>query len=63
MEGKTLCGIGVVYSLLGQYSEALQHYNHSLIISRQVGHLSNEAATLSNTGLIYERLGQHLKKP
>ena len=61
MEGSTLNNIGAVYDSLGQYSEALDYYDQSLFIKREIGGRDGEGGTLNNIGGIYGNLGQYRK--
>jgi tetratricopeptide (TPR) repeat protein len=46
-----------VYDVLGNRSEALDYFNHSLAIKRDVGDRNGEATTLNNIGRVYDALG------
>jgi CHAT domain-containing protein/tetratricopeptide (TPR) repeat protein len=61
-EGRTLNNIGIVYSGLGQYAQALEYSQQALAIHREVGDRLWEGRVLSNNiGAIYYRLGQYSK--
>ncbi len=53
----TLNNIGFVYSDLGDKQTALDYFNQSLPLRRQVGDIAGEARTLNNIGLVYSDLG------
>ena len=57
-EATTLNNIGLVYANIGQPKEALNYYQQSLLISREVDDRAQEATTLNNIGLVYARMGQ-----
>jgi CHAT domain-containing protein/Tfp pilus assembly protein PilF len=52
-----LLGLGRIYDLLGDKQQALEFYNQSLPLRRQVGDKAGEAVTLTNIGLVYSDLG------
>ncbi len=56
-EATTLNNIGAVYDALGDSQTALDFYNQSLPLLRQVGDKAGEATTLNNIGLVYSDLG------
>ncbi len=56
-EASTLNNIGLVYDALGDKQLALDYYNQSLPLSRQVGDKAGEATTLNNIGGVYHALG------
>jgi CHAT domain-containing protein/Tfp pilus assembly protein PilF len=58
-EGATLNNIGLVYSNLGQYRQALEQYQQALPITRAISDRVLEGATLNNIGLVYSNLGQY----
>jgi tetratricopeptide (TPR) repeat protein len=52
-------GLGSVYYSLGQYQEALNFYQQSLAIQREIGDRNGEANSLNNLGLVYYSLGKY----
>jgi tetratricopeptide (TPR) repeat protein len=52
-----LNNIGSVYSALGDKRQALDYFEQSLPLFRQVGNKAGEANTLSNIGAVYSALG------
>jgi tetratricopeptide (TPR) repeat protein/transcriptional regulator with XRE-family HTH domain len=52
-------GIGNGYIYLGNYSEAIQAYENSLKIAREIGDQQSKGRILGNLGLTYESLGQY----
>lgn len=47
-EAKNLCNLGVIYSLLGSYPQALDYYDQSLGLLRELGNRTTEANALNN---------------
>ena len=47
-----------MYGSLGQYQEALNFYQQSLAIEREIGDRNGEAGSLNNLGNVYRLLGQ-----
>ena len=58
MEATTLNNIGLAYSNLREQQRALDYFNQSLLIGREVEDLNIEATTLNNIGLVYSNLGE-----
>ncbi|MEA5545869.1 CHAT domain-containing tetratricopeptide repeat protein, partial [Limnoraphis robusta CCNP1324] len=56
-EATTLNNIGRVYDALGDRQTALDFYNQSLPLTRQVGDKAGEAVTLNNIRFVYSALG------
>jgi CHAT domain-containing protein/tetratricopeptide (TPR) repeat protein len=54
-----LGNLGWVYSAMGQYDRALEHYQQSLAIFREVKRRRFEAGALSSLGGLYKDLGQY----
>jgi ATP/maltotriose-dependent transcriptional regulator MalT/two-component SAPR family response regulator len=52
---------GMVYSVVGSYSEAKASYEKALALWRQTGNLSWQASLLNNLGFLYYELGEHEK--
>jgi CHAT domain-containing protein/Tfp pilus assembly protein PilF len=48
-----------VYDNLGQYPQALEHYQQALVILREVGDRAGEGRTFNNIGGVYNKLGQY----
>ncbi|MEA5498298.1 tetratricopeptide repeat protein [Limnoraphis robusta Tam1] len=59
MQGQaiSLLGLGRIYDLLGDKQQALEFYNKSLPLWRQVENKAGEATTLNNIGGVYSDLG------
>ena len=64
--GAVYNNLGLAYHLLGQYQEALNFYQQSLAIEREIGvaegtrsDRNGEATSLMNLGLVYYSLGQY----
>ncbi|MFN6535467.1 MAG: tetratricopeptide repeat protein [Nostoc sp. EkiNYC01] len=57
-KAETLNYIGTVYANTGKPKLALDYYNQSLPIAKQMGDRALEAAILSNIGLVYANIGQ-----
>ncbi|MEL7039273.1 MAG: tetratricopeptide repeat protein, partial [Cyanobacteria bacterium J06592_8] len=57
----SLNNLGNAYRRLGQYQEAIEYYQQSLTIAREIGDRNGEAASLGNLGIAYRRLGQYEK--
>ncbi len=51
--------LGNAYDSLGQYQRAIDFYQQSLEISREIGDRGGEAASLSHLGTAYKSLGQY----
>lgn len=54
-----LGNLGWVYSAMGQYDRALEHYQQSLAIFREAKRRRFEASALSSLGGLYKDLGQY----
>ena len=50
-EGKSLMNLGIAYSSLGQYQQAIEFYQQSLDIAREIGDRNLEAIAWFNLGL------------
>jgi tetratricopeptide (TPR) repeat protein len=59
--GDVCNNMGTVSQFLGQYQEALNLYQQSLEIQREIGDRSGEANSLMNLGNVYDSLGQYQK--
>ena len=44
--------------MLGQFDEAITHFDQALVISREIGYRQGEGTSLSNLGNAYSSLGQ-----
>ncbi|MEG4848269.1 CHAT domain-containing protein, partial [Microcoleus sp. F10-C6] len=53
--------LGIAYHDLGQYDKAIEFYEQSLEISREIGYRQGEADSLRNLGIAYHDLGQYDK--
>ena len=58
-EVHSLGGVGIAYDSLGQYERAIDFYEQSLALAREIGNPSGEANSLGNLGLAYYNLGQY----
>lgn len=56
--GNALGNLGSAHSSLGQYQRAIDLYEQSLVITREIGDRLGEGADLGNLGNVYWRLGQ-----
>lgn len=57
-ESHFLGWLGNACSVLGQISEAIEHYKSGISICREIGDKRNEAVHLGNLGLLYDQVGQ-----
>ncbi len=51
--------LGNYYALLGNYPIAIDYYEQSLIIAREIGDQQGEGNALGNLGIAYKNLGQY----
>ncbi len=58
-ESTTLNNIGEIYRSWGQYPQALESYQQSLAIGRDLGDRTVEGTVLSNLGLVYYSQGNY----
>jgi tetratricopeptide (TPR) repeat protein len=58
---RSLNNLGAIYKNLGQYQKAIDFYQQSLAIKKQIGDRDGEATSLNNLGLVYDYLGQYQK--
>ena len=58
-EGAALKSLGNAYTALGQYEQAIDHYQQSLSIAREIGDRQGEVNALGNLGLAYSWLEQY----
>jgi CHAT domain-containing protein len=54
-------GLGNAYNSLGQYPKAIEYYQQSLAIKKEIGDRNGEAKSLGNLGNAYNSLGQYPK--
>ena len=54
-EASSLGNIGNIYQLLGDYPQALDYQEQSLVLIRELGDRAIEAKILNNIGFLYER--------
>jgi tetratricopeptide (TPR) repeat protein len=55
-----VCGnLGVAYTSLGQYQQAIDFHQQSLEIKRDIGDRGGEAGSIGNLGVAYTSLGQY----
>ncbi|MCD4673098.1 MAG: tetratricopeptide repeat protein [Anaerolineaceae bacterium] len=57
-EGAALGNLGIAYASLGQYQQAIEHYNQHLEIAREIGDRRGEANTSWNLGLLLAGQGK-----
>ena len=60
-EGRTLNNIGLIYVMLGQYTQALDYSQQALAINREVGDRIWEGKSFWNIGFVYKNQGQYAK--
>lgn len=60
-EGKTLNIIGLIYVMLGQYTQSLDYSQQALAINREVGDRIWEGKSFWNIGFVYKNQGQYAK--
>ena len=58
-EGAALKSLGNAYTALGQYEQAIDHYQQSLSIAREIGNRQGKVNALNNLGIVYNNLGQY----
>ncbi|MEO0407309.1 MAG: tetratricopeptide repeat protein [Cyanobacteria bacterium P01_A01_bin.135] len=58
-EASTLNNIGEINRLLGNYPTALDYYEQSLALKREIGDRASESTTLNNIGVTYQLLGNY----
>ena len=51
--------MGLAYYSLGQYQQAIEYYQQSLAIKREIGDRNGEANSYNNLGSVYDSLGQY----
>ncbi|QFS48567.1 tetratricopeptide repeat protein [Nostoc sphaeroides] len=51
--------LGNAYNSLGQYQQAIEFYQQSLEISREIGDRNGEGSSLGNLGIAYNSLGEY----
>lgn len=54
-EGRALGNLGVVYRNQGRWQEAIEQYEKSFLLFRQLGDKQGEGATLSNMAVLHEK--------
>jgi tetratricopeptide (TPR) repeat protein len=57
-EGRLLNNLGYAHNAVGQQDKALDFFQRSLVIRRELGDRSGEGTTLSNIGSVHNDLGQ-----
>ena len=57
-EGHVLANLGLAYSGLQQFEQAIAYYRDALVHFREVGDLHEEGQVLSNLGTAHSELGQ-----
>ncbi|MDJ0705837.1 MAG: tetratricopeptide repeat protein [Leptolyngbyaceae cyanobacterium MO_188.B28] len=58
-EGNALCVLGNTCNNLGQYEQAINHYQQYLTIAREISDRQGEGNALGNLGVAYYYLGQY----
>lgn len=58
-EAIAMANLGGAYESLGDYSQAMEHFQQALPIFRQAGHRNGEAGALSGLGNVYGSLGEY----
>ena len=58
-EGVALKSLGNAYDNLGQYEQAIDHYQQYLTIAQEIGDRQGEGKALNNLGTAYNALGQY----
>ncbi|MCA2716909.1 MAG: tetratricopeptide repeat protein [Microcystis sp. M169S2] len=57
----SLTSLGNAYYFLGEYQKAIEFYQQSLAITREIGDRRGEAASYNNLGNVYNSLGEYQK--
>ncbi|MFM6512523.1 MAG: tetratricopeptide repeat protein [Microcystis panniformis] len=57
----SLNSLGNAYYSLGEYQKAIEFYQQSLAIKREIGDRGGEAASYNNLGIVYKSLGEYQK--
>jgi tetratricopeptide (TPR) repeat protein len=57
-EGSSLVGLAISYAQLGETRNAIEHYERTLTIVREIGDRRAEGHTLGNLGGAYVNLGE-----
>ncbi|NET17229.1 MAG: tetratricopeptide repeat protein, partial [Okeania sp. SIO1H6] len=60
-ESICLNGLGIAYYFLGEYHKAIEYFQQSLQIAREIGDLLTEGKALGNLGNVYDSLGEYHK--
>jgi CHAT domain-containing protein/Tfp pilus assembly protein PilF len=60
-EGNALGNLGNAYNSLGQYPKAIEFYQQSLVIEKEISDRRGEGSLLGNLGVAYRSLGQYQK--
>jgi tetratricopeptide (TPR) repeat protein len=53
--------LGLLYSVIGEHSQALEYFSQALSIYRYLSDKGGEATTLNNTGRVYSALGDRTR--
>ena len=61
IEGMIVGAAAVVYNLMGDHAQAVEHFTQALAITREIGDRQSEGAHSGNLGTAYESLGQYAK--
>ncbi|MCA6575238.1 MAG: CHAT domain-containing protein, partial [Pseudanabaena sp. M53BS1SP1A06MG] len=59
--GRSLNNLGLVFQMLGQYTKAIDFYQQSIALNKQIGNREQESTSLFNLGVVYHRLGEYTK--
>jgi tetratricopeptide (TPR) repeat protein len=54
-----LSHLGLAYTDLGRYRQAIDYHQQAMTISRKIGDRETESTILSNLGIVYRQLGQY----
>ena len=58
-QGAHLGNLGLAYSNLGQYQQAIEHYRQALAIQNEIGDKRGQGNQLGNLGIAYHNLGEY----
>ncbi|OYQ66127.1 hypothetical protein B9G53_05280 [Pseudanabaena sp. SR411] len=61
IQRSSLNGLGNIHNSLGQHQKAIEFYQQSLAIAKQMGNRQGEGLVLGNLGNIYDSIGQPQK--
>ena len=58
LEGNTLCNLGLLYQVQGQFGDALEQLEPALAVARDLGNAQLECIVLCNLGMVYDSLAR-----